>query len=119
MSDQEFTQPAGSVSQRDLTQEQTEALRARIQAARNPEALKQIGDELIALTGYGSSHTLSTHGLAHAFRYSGLEHASQLAALIDETAQKAEEPSAAEAAYHGYREALNPVDSDPDNDSEA
>lgn len=104
----------------DIGVDEADYLAARIRTANHVEVLKQIGDEIIAATGFGSTHVLNTAALARAFALTGLHRAAELAARIDTRSRKLAWPPEAEALpYHGYREALGPCGNEPGEGDEA
>ncbi|MEZ0375503.1 MAG: hypothetical protein ACAI44_40825 [Candidatus Sericytochromatia bacterium] len=105
-----------AVAVRDLSADESSGLRHQILSAWNNEQLRLIGEEIISLTGYGTPPVLNTTSLAHVFALSGLENAAVLTRLIEERGRQLPfQSEPAESAYHGYREALLPSDSQPEN----
>lgn len=98
--------PPNQSDAHDLSAEQAQQLNTRLQAARNPEELRQLADEIVSLTGFGVTQVLSLEGFGHSFALSGLSRAGALAHAIEQKGAQLGPHHAHESHYHGYRDAL-------------
>ena len=101
------TTPLYREGARDVSEEEFARFEAEIAKARNQEEFRRIGDEIVAATGYGSTHVLNAAAFHHALALSGLERAAALAGMLEAGSQKHMGPGEPQDEnYHGYREAL-------------
>jgi hypothetical protein len=105
--------PVNIQGARDLTATEAEGYEAAIDKAMNVEELKQIGDGIVAGTGYGVSHILNIESFAHTMAFSGLPRASALAKQMEAKSKKMSSASglvSLDEGFHGYRDTLYDVD---------
>lgn len=99
--------PVDRAATRDLTPDQYTSLLNEVQKASNEEALRQVADEIVAATGYGTSHVLSVEAFAREMALSGLPRAAELAQQIQAHNAKGTPYESEETlSYHGVRENL-------------
>lgn len=97
---------------KDLDETQALGFQERVEQARNNEELKNIADEIVSATGYGTTHVLDLGSFAHAMAFSGLSRASALAKQLEAKSKKVSDLglTSLDEGFHGYRDVLYDVD---------
>ncbi len=97
---------------RDLDDTEARNFEERVINAINTEELKNIADEIVSTTGYGTSHVMDLGSFAHAMAFSGLTHASALAKQLEAKGKKLSASGlvSLDEGFHGYRDTLYDVD---------